>query len=727
MKKYILSVTIILFLMFSLISAADIPQEKQLEIIENYMYVTGQLTQAQSTAFLEQNGLTEFPIKCGMAAVRDFKLNYDKLSSQIIKSSGVQAHSRPDYLTQSLVSPSGKFLIHYETSGPYAVYSELPGGAMGYVDSVARIMDKVYSHIIDTLGYPEPIHDYIAGGDEKYDVYLVDLPDAFYGLTYSDSVLYNSDSSVVTSTGYLELDKDYQGLLQYKDRPLDAVRVTAAHEFFHMVQFGIDFTESEVVSNIIEGPAWMEMSAVWMEEEIYDDINDYYIYLPFFFNSPMSSIQQFNSSSDLHPYGSVVFPLFLSQKFDRNIIKSIWTKCGEYGAGPNFLEVTGEVVDSASSGTETFESAFSEFALWNYFTGSRAGLAPDGIGYSERQSYVNEFSENPAYTEVRVENNFPFTVLGNSNFEYNPSHNSAFYLTLRNIDHLVPDYTCIDSTIAFDTTYWVCNNGAFPTCTDSTEVTAVDTYDVLYVDTSVACNDSLEVMKFFLALDDQAFFNPWGLSIVYEYKYFYDSLDVDSLILPNGAVLGMNIPDPSQYNAMTFIFTPASSNRQLYVEKNYEVRFGVFSSSDTTAVDSTFIHTKSPSKIFFPYPNPAVIEDMSSKKIKFSFKLPSDSTYLAESTNPLLVDTILIDISAIETFMIVDIFNLNGEHIRTIEKTAENKSDADNVLFAAEWDLKNQSGTDVSSGVYFAYARLFVGDINGTLLAEEKTKLAVIR
>lgn len=715
--------------MFSSISAAEISQEKQLEIIENYMYVTGQLTKAQSTAFREQNELTKLPIKCGMSAVRDFKLNYDKLSSQILKSTGVQAHSRPDYLTKSFASPSGKFLIHYETSGPYAVYTELPGGAMGYVDSVARIMDEVYDHEVTVLGYPEPIHDsfYAAGGDEKYDVYLVDLPDEFYGLTYSDSVLYNSDSTVITSTGYLELDKDYQGLSRYKNRPLDAVRVTAAHEFFHMIQFGIDFTESEVVSSIIAGPTWMEMSAVWMEEEVYDDINDYYIYLPFFFNSPMSSIQQFNTFSDLHPYGSVVFPLFLSQKFDRNIIKSIWTKCGEYGAGPNFLEVTGEVIDSASLGTETFESAFSEFALWNYFTGSRAGLAPAGIGYSERRSYIDEFSENPAVTEIRVENNFPFTVLGTSNNAYNPAHNAAFYLTLRNIDHLIPDYACVDSTAVIDTTYWICNNGAFPTCTDSTEVTAGDVFDVVHIDSSFVCNDSLEVIKFFLALDDQDFFHPWGLSIVYEYKYFYDSLDVDSLILPNGAALGMNIPKPSEYNAMTFIFTPASSYRQLYIKKNYEVKFGVFSSSDTTAVDSVITHKINPSELFFPYPNPAVIADMSSKKINFSFKLPTDSTYLAESTNPSQTDTILIDISTIETFMIVDIFNLNGEHIRTIEKTAENKIDVDNVLFSAEWDLKNQSGADVSSGVYFAYARLYVGDIDGTLLAEEKTKLAVIR
>ena len=177
---------------------------------------------------------------------------------------------------------------------------------------------------------------------------------------------------------------------QYADRPLDAVRVTAAHEFFHAVQFGIDFTESEVYGSgptAISARYWMEMSATWMEEQLYDNINDYYNYLPYFFNDPRLSLQQFNSYADLRPYANVVFPLFLAEQYGPGIIKSIWLRCRAAGPGPQFLFVANAALDSATGGGGDWVTAFREFTLWNWFTGSRANLAPAGLGYSERQAY----------------------------------------------------------------------------------------------------------------------------------------------------------------------------------------------------------------------------------------------------------------------------------------------------------------------------------------------------
>ena len=81
------------------------------------------------------------------------------------------------------------------------------------------------------------------------------------------------------------------------------------------MQFGIDFTEAEVDNQEVVRRYWMELSAVWMEEEIYDNINDYYSYLPFFFSNSRLSLQQFRSFTDLHPYGAVVFAVYLSERF----------------------------------------------------------------------------------------------------------------------------------------------------------------------------------------------------------------------------------------------------------------------------------------------------------------------------------------------------------------------------------------------------------------------------
>ncbi len=294
-------------------------------------------------------------------------------------------------------------------------------------------------------------------------------------------------------------------------------------------------------------------------------------------------------------------------------------------------------------------------------------------------------------------------------------------MTLKNIDHLVDVYKCSDSTAVFDTTYWVCNNGTFPTCSDSTEVTSLDTYDVLYVDT-FTCTDSVDVLKFILGLTP-SFSNAWGLSIIYEYKYFYDSIDVDTSILPAASAIGLDILSPSQYNSMTFVFTPASSNRHFYTGNDYDVGFGVLNFMDTSTVDTSFFSATKASKIFYPYPNPAVINEMIDKTVKFLFELPSDSTYIVESTNPSQSDTILISIDLFKTVMVIDIYNTNGEHVRSIE------NNDDNTLrtFTAEWDMKNQSGSDVASGVYLAYVRILEDDIDGKVLIEEKTKIAVIR
>ena len=55
------------------------------------------------------------------------------------------------------------------------------------------------------------------------------------------------------------------------------MRVTAAHEFFHAVQFGYDYFED----------VWlMEASSAWVEDEIFDDIDDNRQYLA---KSPLSS------------------------------------------------------------------------------------------------------------------------------------------------------------------------------------------------------------------------------------------------------------------------------------------------------------------------------------------------------------------------------------------------------------------------------------------------------
>ena len=90
--------------------------------------------------------------------------------------------------------------------------------------------------------------------------------------------------------------------------------MTAAHEYFHAIQFGYDGWEK---------PWLLEASAVWMEEEIYDYINDCYQYMKNWFDYPHRSLDE----SGYHWYGSFIFFEYLEQHMGGNaIIRQIMEK-----------------------------------------------------------------------------------------------------------------------------------------------------------------------------------------------------------------------------------------------------------------------------------------------------------------------------------------------------------------------------------------------------------------
>ncbi len=89
----------------------------------------------------------------------------------------------------------------------------------------------------------------------------------------------------------------------YKNFPLSElknIKVTAAHEYFHAIQFGYDGWEM---------PWLLEASAVWMEEEMYDDINDCYQYMADWFKQPERSLDE----DGYHWYGSFILFEYIAQ------------------------------------------------------------------------------------------------------------------------------------------------------------------------------------------------------------------------------------------------------------------------------------------------------------------------------------------------------------------------------------------------------------------------------
>lgn len=139
-------------------------------MLRDYLLVTGQHALPGTALATEEAKPPEQPIKCGMSAVADVVLNRSKFDKDLLMSLGVKTLNERPSLSQSYGSPSGKFLIHYTTTGDSAVYQSNvdanQNGIPDYVESVGTIADSVYDHIINILGYPIPPSDsfYASGG-----------------------------------------------------------------------------------------------------------------------------------------------------------------------------------------------------------------------------------------------------------------------------------------------------------------------------------------------------------------------------------------------------------------------------------------------------------------------------------------------------------------------------------------------------------------------------------
>ena len=177
--------------------------------------------------------------------------------------------------------------------------------------------------------------------DDRLDVYLEDLgSEGYYGYCTSDDT-----SGAHQVAAYCALDDDF-ARSQFGALPLNSLRVTAAHEFFHAIQFAFDVSEA----------TWfMEGSATWAEDVVYNWINDNYQYL---FSSPITrSRTPLDYAGGSYPYGSFIFFKYASQRLGNDVVRRFWN--GAIGA-PRSAPAIRSVI-----GTTAWPAFFTLFASWN--------------------------------------------------------------------------------------------------------------------------------------------------------------------------------------------------------------------------------------------------------------------------------------------------------------------------------------------------------------------------
>ncbi len=249
------------------------------------------------------------------------------------------------YRTRSVKKCSSRICVHRVRST-----SDQATGA--WARTTLRVMEKVWRKEIGSLGYRRPVKDgRIGGRGGKFDVYLKELgSQGLYGYCAPE---YRVKGHRRLANGYCVLDNDY-ARSQFGRKPLDSLRVTAAHEFFHAVQFGYDY---------LEDPWLMEATATWIEERFADGVNDNRQYLPAGqVRRPHVPLDTFDRNASVQ-YGNWTFFEFLGMRYGHGIVKRIWKQVGQARTDGKTYSMAG--VRRALPGATTLPEVYTRYAAAN--------------------------------------------------------------------------------------------------------------------------------------------------------------------------------------------------------------------------------------------------------------------------------------------------------------------------------------------------------------------------
>jgi len=259
---------------------------------------------------------------------------------------------------------------------PAATDTTPANGIPDYVDQALVIAENVWSTEVGTMGYRAPLSDVTStnhGPDGKLDIYLTNLGPQLYGYCTTDDPGLATPGTF-TASAYCVVDNNFTEPVFQNHTPIQNLKVTLAHEFFHAVQFAYDIGED----------TWlMEGTATWMEDQVYDSINDNRQYLQ---NSQLKYpwIPLDHSANCCFQYGSWIWFRFLSETMGPAVIQEIWNRAAAAPGGPDDYSTQAIRHVLAAHGT-TFRKKFASFAVWNKISRQRysegkAGRYPTPVG-----------------------------------------------------------------------------------------------------------------------------------------------------------------------------------------------------------------------------------------------------------------------------------------------------------------------------------------------------------
>lgn len=298
-------------------------------------------------------------------------------------------------LVDSLLATLSSLSATARDSALHAKLDSMNAAHPRYVRQAGEYFERAWTHY-DSLGmrmpdssasryFKAPLHGRVAIDIANIGSMEPGYNGPYYGLAwppeggYKASILlendflynavYNTGLGQATGTPIRAL---YKGET-YRDYSVSwdlGLKVTASHEFYHIVQY-------EYTPSLSGYHAWYELSATGMEERLAPEVNDYFQYLPF--NVPHNHDAPLTTAGTLANYGNGIFHVFLTTARGMGFDRVIWEHLGNESLVPrNHL---GNALLAMAGSQEAWDSLFTAYAAALSIAGT-PGAATSPLAFS---------------------------------------------------------------------------------------------------------------------------------------------------------------------------------------------------------------------------------------------------------------------------------------------------------------------------------------------------------
>jgi hypothetical protein len=219
---------------------------------------------------------------------------------------------RPDLDGEELTRETEHFVLHYTLEGENATTED-------FVDEAVDMMEFVWEAEIEEMGWHAPPTDNGAGGDDRFDVYLLELcsnQGGIYGYaqpegSYGDNPSTDDVEELYAISSHMAIDNDFDDACF--DNGTGDFLTTMAHEFNHAIQFGYDIRDAH--------NWYYESTATWMETQVAGEDEAATIYVAELYNSPEVCLGSVEGGL---MYGTYLFIQSLADAYGEDVVQELW-------------------------------------------------------------------------------------------------------------------------------------------------------------------------------------------------------------------------------------------------------------------------------------------------------------------------------------------------------------------------------------------------------------------